>query len=191
MLRKPLVLMFTIAMLFSWIVGIQLVDLVRANPLPEMYLRASIENPKNTTYSTNTVALNFSVESQNFFPYLNFSYSLDTQELKPIESITVIGHEYIPINPGIYSQTLEGSCVLSNLSEGWHNVTLYVTYYLSRGWSPVGGPTQLTNTTFNIAIPQLREVEPEPFPTMIIVVVSGVSTIVIGASLLIYLKKRP
>jgi hypothetical protein len=186
--RTALALTLILALLFSAVAGMQLVDFGRANPLPEMYMRATIENPKNTTYTTNTVALDFSAESSTFFQYLNFFYSLDAQEVKPIESMTVTGHEFIPSNPGVYRQWFEGSSVLSNLSEGWHNVTIYVTYSSSREDPPYGGPTPLANTTFMIALPQLQE--QEPFPTTVVAAASAATIAVVGVGLLVYLKKR-
>jgi hypothetical protein len=39
------------------------VNLVRANPLPDLDPKISIENPQNTTYNANTITLNFTVES--------------------------------------------------------------------------------------------------------------------------------
>lgn len=189
MLMKRTAVALVMVLSFSAVTGTQFVSLGKANPLPEMYMRATIENPKNTTYNTNTIALDFSAEASTFFPYLNFSYSLDAQEVKPVESMTVTGHEFIPINPGVYRQWLRGSCALSNLSEGWHNVTVYVTYASSRENPPYGGPIRLANTTFRIAFQQLQKEEPFPTALVAVLIASGTSVSVIGVGLLVYFKK--
>jgi len=186
--RKTLALTLSLTILIIFTAEMPLVSLVRANPLPEMYFRATIENPRNITYTTNTIALDFLAESSTFFPYLNFSYRLDTQDAKAIEKMTLTGNEFIPINPGVYRQWFRGSCVLYNLSEGWHNVTVHVTYALSRERPLYGGPIQLANTTFRIALPQLEE-PPEPFPTTL-VIASVITAAVYGIGLLVYFKKR-
>lgn len=179
---------FVLTLLFSALAETQLVNLGKANPLPELYTRMTIENPKNTTYTTNTIVLNFSVESVSFFSRRNFSYSLDGQELKPIESISVVSQEFIPISPGVYNETLKGSCVLSNLSEGWHNVTVYLIRDSSTADPQYGEPLQLASTAFMIALPKVRE--PEPFPTTMVAVASGAIVALIATGLMVYFKKR-
>jgi hypothetical protein len=181
-----LAITFISVLLFSLAAGTQFISLGKANPLPEMYMRATIKNPKNTTYNTNTITLNFSAESLNFFPYLNFSYNIDAQEAKPVESITVTGQEFIPINPGIYHQWLEGSCVLSNLSEGWHNVTVYQISDYPAGKPQNGEIIRSATTEFMIA----KEIPRPEFPTTLATAASISSVTIIGIGLLVYFKRR-
>jgi hypothetical protein len=126
-IRKALLLLFVFS--FAMVAGTQFIKLGKTNLIPDLYTYLTLENPQNTTYNVNTVTLKFSAEFVSFSSSFNFSYALDAQEQKPIENITIISESGIPINPGIYRKTLNGSCILSNLSEGWHNITVYQTGY--------------------------------------------------------------
>lgn len=150
MKRKTLALTVILAFLVSAVAGTQFVKLGKADPIPALYTELTIENPQNTTYNVNTITLNFSVESLSFFQWRHFSYSLDGKELKLIANLTVASEEFIPINPGIYSELIRGNCVLSNLSEGLHNVTVYLIRDASTADIHYGEADPLANAKFKI-----------------------------------------
>jgi len=148
--KKLTVLVLILALLVLTVAGTQFVNLGRADPIPALYTKLTIENPQNTTYNVNTVTLNFSVESLSFYQWRHFSYSLDGKELKLIDNLTVDSEEFIPINPGIYRELLRGNCVLSNLSEGLHNVTVYLIRDASTADIHYGEAFPLANAQFKI-----------------------------------------
>lgn len=177
---KKQTLALIMALLFSAVAGTQFANLGRANPLPELYQELTIVNRHNGTSNMNTITVNFALESQNFFQWRNFSYSLDGKELKAVDNVTVVSSSLLPTNPTVYVEVLRGSCVLSNLSEGWHNVTVYL---INDAKATIGYGEVLTSASARFII------EPEPFPTMIVIAPIA-SVVVIGSSLLVYFRKR-
>jgi len=163
----------------SAVAGAQTVNVGRANPLPDIEPVVVIENPPKATYNRNTITLNFTVAS-NWGIYSVF-YSLDGQNMTPIEDLTVVSQEDVNIgkSPRVDRVTLRGSCVLPNLSEGWHNVTIYQIYQFETYEKHETGDILSSATTeFMIDTFSLIEVLPITFVA------------VIGFSLLVYLKKR-
>ena len=81
--------------------------------------------------------------------------------------------------------TISGNTTLVGLSEGLHNVTVYAN-------DTVGRIGNSETVTLNITQEpkELPALEPEPFPTTLVLTVSGASLAVIAAVLLIYFKKR-
>jgi hypothetical protein len=138
------------------VAGTQLVSVGKANPIPDLYTYLTLENPQNTTYNVNTLTLKFSAEFLSFSSSFNFSYALDAQEQKPIENITIISESGIPINPGFYSKTLNGSCILSNLSEGWHNITVYQTGYKEKIFAFANAKFMIDTNPPNVSILSLE-----------------------------------
>ena len=112
--RTTLALSLIFGLLFSILVGTQLANLGRANPLPELYQELTVVNRHNGTNNVNTITVNFALESQNFFQWRNFSYSLDGKELKAVDDLTVVSSSSLPTSPTVYVEVLRGSCVLSN-----------------------------------------------------------------------------
>ena len=186
MKRRALALTLVFALLFSAVAGTQFADLGRANPLPELYQELTIVNRNNGTTNENTITVNFALESQNFFQWRNFSYSLDGKELKAVDDLTVVSSSSLPTSPTVYVEVLRGSCVLSNLSVGWHNVTVYLMND-ARGTIGYGGALSSANAKFIIE-PE-PQTEPEPTPTTL-VVTSIASVAFVSAGLLVYFKKR-
>jgi hypothetical protein len=125
MKRKALALTLISAFLFSTIAGTTLVKLASANFLPPLDPAITIDSPQNATFTGDSIVLNFTGQSNwNIYSYY---YSVDGQSLKPVENITIISQEELNIgNPSPTKRTtVQGSCILHNLSEGWHNVTIY------------------------------------------------------------------
>jgi hypothetical protein len=177
---------FISVLLLSAVAGTQFVNVGKANPLPDINPNITIENPQNATYHVNTITLNFTIES-NWGVYPCF-YSLDGQKMEPIENLTVISREDVNIgkNPQVHRTTLKGSCVLSNLSEGWHNVTFYLItdHEISLYRTYVKGDV-LYSATVQFVIDSS-----ESLLTALVVDASGASVAILGIGLLVYFKKR-
>jgi hypothetical protein len=119
---------FVSMLLLSALVGIQLVNLGRANPLPDYDPNITIENPQNATYNVNSFTLNFTVAAWwRTFPC---GYSLDGEKMRNVENMTIVSVKNWFSAPYPARTTLKGSCILSNLAEGWHNanVSYFNTY---------------------------------------------------------------
>ncbi len=163
------------------VASIQYVSLVNANPMPTVNTRIEIDSSENKTYTTSDVTLHFYVwESVEH----NIYYSLDKQEMKSVDNLTV-NREYdlnAGKNPEIMVADLRGYCVLTNLSNGWHNLTIYEISNYSLDNSQI---VHSASTQFKIEIPP----RPESFPVMPITASIGFVTIV-SVSLLIYFKKH-
>jgi len=104
---------------------------------------------ENKTYDTSDVSLSFTANE----PVSQTSYSLDGQD----------------------NVTIAGDTILTGLSEGAHNITVYAT-------DNAGNIGASEIITFTIA-------KPEPLPTTMIIA-PIVSVVVIGVGLLVYFKKR-
>jgi hypothetical protein len=167
--------------------GTVLITLVKANGyIPTANTRIEIDNPTNKTYTNNTISLEFYVWQA--FRWLNFFYRLDGNEMKAIENLTVT-HEFDlnpAKNPSFIVTNLRGNCILSNLSEGWHNVTVYQIGDFPADSPEDGEILRSATTDFFIG----REPPPSPqFPIPFVATVTTL-TVVIIAGLLIYARKR-
>ncbi len=129
--KQVMTITFVSLLLFSALAGLQLVDLAWANLMIGIkpgYATISIHSPQEKTYNVNAVPLNFIVITNMWCDYYSFSSVLDRQAAVKIERVNVTGKVTIrddyPYDP--YTEyTLEGSAVLPNLSDGWHNITVY------------------------------------------------------------------
>ena len=130
-MRKTTFAVALAALLITAAAGTFSTKLVEANPFPPPITEITIENPQNTSYNVNTIVLFFSAKSVSFFPNSIFYYSLDGGERKLIVNRTTVSEEFLPINPGIYVKSVTGNSTLGNLSEGWHNVTVYDIRHLN------------------------------------------------------------
>jgi hypothetical protein len=136
--------------------------------------------------------------------YLYF-YLLDGQDRQSsvkVEEIQVIGQETISNDTYIpYTEyTLRGQAILPNLSDGPHNLTVFM------GWVKEDGVIYHANidpfsTTAHFSVdtttptpspspsPQETETEPESF-TVALATTAAVAVVVIGVGLLVYFNKR-
>lgn len=121
-----------------------------------------ILSPQNQTYTTTEVPLIWASNEQRIMA----DYTLDLLSHIPLYAyFTLSEHEAPP-----------GNTTLTDLSNGTHTLTVYVI--TERG-------TASQTVTFTIEQQQI-----EPFPTALVVAVSGVAVVIIGAGLLVYFKKR-
>lgn len=123
MKRKAILLVM--GLLFSAVAGTILVKLSSANPLPTVDATITIDSPQNATFTGDSIVLNFTGQSNwNIHSYY---YCVDGQSLKPVENIKIVLQEEANIgkSPPVNRTTVQGSCILHNLSKGWHNVTIY------------------------------------------------------------------
>lgn len=136
-MKKKASAVFISLLLLLAVAGIWFVNLGKTNFIPQAYTEMTIENPKNMTYNVNAITLNFSAETNRMI--YDFFYSLDRQDMERI-SMSIISQELEnpAQNPQIYRATLKGSRVLSNLSEGLHNVSFY-HIRLTAGEDPKNG----------------------------------------------------
>src|SRR3972149_2461919 len=177
-----------LALLLSALAGNHLVNAVKANGyIPEPTSQMTIGNPVNKTYYVNTTTLEFHVATSYWD--LNFFYSLDGQDMKKVENLTTFTKEDLNAgkNPSVYLTTLKGTCVLGNLSEDLHNVTVYQISYVYG--NPLNEQTVYSaSTQFNIAtLPEPEQTEPEvSFPVVPVAAAVAVG----GAGLLVFHKKR-
>jgi hypothetical protein len=115
--------------------------------------KISIKSPKNQAYNESSVLLDFSVDVVSAVKAVNWTgYSLDGQQ----------------------NVTITGNTILTGLSSGLHNVTVYANdTYGNMG----------TSETIDFTISQ-------PFPIVPVAAASGASIAIIVVGLLIYFKKR-
>jgi len=133
----------------------------------------------NEVYSSSDVPLNVTVQIRGFI-YKNIervrwvNYSLDGQTAIPLELIVPSD-----LSPGYY---VHGNDVLTGLSDGTHNLTIYGETY-------VGGLTGSFNSTVSFTVDTSTTGATEPFPTILAATaLSLVAVVSIGA--IVYSKKR-
>ena len=188
-MKKTLVLVLILTLFFSTLAIALLVKEGEADPFPPPTTEITIENPQNASYNENLIALNFSAESISFFSNLHFYYSIDGQERIPIENVTVVSEQFVPINPGIYIKNVTGNCVMGNMSEGWHNVTVYEISHIND--DPQNEEIIYSaSAQFNVVVTPEPQREPDSFPFVPVAAVSGVALAIFSIGLLTYLKKR-
>lgn len=183
-IRKTCCRVLVLALLLSAVAGGQFLRLGKANPLPDIDPRITIENPQNVTYNVNTITINFTVAS-NWGVYPLF-YSLDGRKMEPIENMTIISQEDIHagFSPPVDRTTLKGSCVLSNLSEGRHNMTFYlitpreISLYRTYEKGEI-----LHSATTEFMIDNFSLTDPLP---MTLVAASAVSVAVVSVGFIVY-----
>lgn len=185
MKRKALSIILIIMLLLSGSAGTFFVSLVEANPLPDISPEIIIKSPQNTSYVGDTIVLNFTASST--WISSSISYSLDDSDKIAVNTTTVLEEDAnVGKNPAIYRTKVEGTCALSNVSRGWHNITLFMicenekfSYY---------------ETYFKGDIIASESVSffvdaPIGIPFLPSIVLSVVIVIVIGVGLLVYFKK--
>ncbi len=171
------------ALFFSAVSGTILVEVASGNPLPPVYPEITIDPPQNATFTGDSIVLNFTGKSN--WDIYSYHYSLDGQSLKPVENITIISQEEANFgkNPNVNRTTVQGSCILHNLSLGWHNVTIYNIATENFVWN---SPLYEKGETM-CQIKYSFRVQENPLSTALIIV-AIVATM--SVCLLVYFKKR-
>ena len=116
--------------------------------------KVSVLSPLGQAYNESSVSLDFFVDKQIDWA----GYSLD-------------GNENI---------TITGNSTIANLSNGSHNVTVYIN-------DTFGNAVISKTVMFSVAVPIP---EPEPFPVVPVAAVSVAVAAVVGAGLLVYFRRR-
>jgi hypothetical protein len=183
MKRKALGLTLILALLFSAVAGTILVKLSSANPLPPVDATITIDSPQNATFTGDSIVLNFT--GQSTWDIYSYYYSVDSQSLKPVENIKIVLQEEANIgkSPPVNRTTVLGSCILHNLSTGWHNVTICNIATGKFFWN--FPQYQKGETMYQIEYS--FRIQEESLPT-ILTIIAIVATI--SADLLVYFKKR-
>ena len=120
----------------------------------------TILSPKNETYTTCDVPLNFTVSELAEW----MGYSLDER------STVVLNDGFVP---------------LAGLSYGSHSITVYANDTVGRL-----GASETVYFTITQETEEIPEGQPEPFPTSLVIIVSGASLAAVSVGLLVYFKKR-
>ena len=165
--------------------------------IPTPANRIEIVEPRNETYANSTVVLYFNVTeahraviwTNRTFTSCDFNCSIDNQEMQVVENLNITKeYDLNPYkNPYTPVADLVGSAVLCNLSDGWHNVTVYqIDWQVTKNqWH-----TQVINSeTVSFKIDTTPSAS-EPFPTVPVAVASGASIAAIAVGILAYFKKR-
>jgi hypothetical protein len=116
-----------------------------------------ILSPESKQYAVHDVPLSCIIDER---PLFKIAYSLDEK----------------------YNVTITGNMTLIGLSNGAHNVTIYV-------WDVAGNIGASETLHFSIAKPEPKPHSPEPFPITLIVALLA-SVAIIGAGILVYFKRR-
>jgi hypothetical protein len=143
------------------------------------------------TYKSNSLTVNFTAET-NWLDYV-FYYSLDHSKLISIENVTIISAERIPdaYNPLMNRTVLKGSCLLSDMSSGWHNITVYQIGHF-RGNSPYASNMNSASSQFFVDTHSLEQSlsEGNIFDIVLLVGVASTILIVVALGLVVYFRRR-
>ena len=186
MKKKALALL--LAIFVSLVAGMRAVEVTNANFIPsEPFI--TIDSPEeNRTYATSSVWLNLTL--------LAF-YDSDSWNTSRVAELSLDGEGNITI-PVVYEgldedgfSTVTGSSLLSDLSEGSHNITVYATYNFLEPWNLFYSNSKTIN--FLVELPEPTpspESQIETFPTTLVAPASVASVAIVGVGLLVYFKKR-
>jgi hypothetical protein len=131
----------------------------KPTPVPPIQNSSSniiLDTPKET-YRSTLLVVNFSVET-NWSNY-SFYYSLDKSNLKPAENVTVISIESIPdaYELKMNRTVLSGSLMFSNMSSGWHSITLIQLGHF-RGNSQYGNNMNSASSQFFVDTESIAQI---------------------------------
>jgi hypothetical protein len=200
-MRKPTVLFLLLAfvgLLFSPM-------LVIAKPnmfVKPRYCHISIQSPQNGTHNSATILLNFTVKKWDISDVYSYFYVLDGQDYQSgvkVEEIQFVGEETMS-EEHLFSYvetSLMGQAVLPSLSDGAHSVTVLIGQVIGDGRIQPANVDPFSTTahfnvdsTINSSSPIPQETDSTPFPTILVATASGVSIVLFGLGILIYLKRH-
>jgi hypothetical protein len=106
--------------------------------------------------------------------------------MEPIKNMSVVSQDLLYTSFPVTRTVLNGSCVLSHLSEGRHNVT----FYLVTDREISGLPKKYGNGEVLLSATNEFVIDTPQFPTTFVIITSGLTTAFAGISLRFYFKKR-
>ncbi|MCW4044628.1 MAG: hypothetical protein NWE94_03820 [Candidatus Bathyarchaeota archaeon] len=174
MSNKALAIPFIWMLLLSVVVGTRIVYLAEANPIPppDPYCNISIYSPQNKTYNTEPVRLSFAVKTNYELGSYQYFYFLDGQDIQTSFKVEEI-QDFGPSAEYHHA----GQAVLPTLSDGWHNVTVFIGYVDADGAIRTAEVDPLFATAhFNFSAVSQQE----PFPTLWLV--AAIVTAATGAT---------
>ena len=132
-MNKKTVIAATITSVFliSIVAGMQAVQVGNANPFPT-YPVISIESPTNQTYTENSLVLNVTLVTQWDGLYFTSEKRLISYCIDGKESIQLTQTEY-KFDSEEQASILHGSAILSDVTEGTHNLRVNAVYYYDTG----------------------------------------------------------
>ena len=183
--------------------GSQLISSAGANPnmfMKPRYCNISIQSPQNGTQNSAPILLNFTVKEWDISDVYAYFYILDGQDYQSgvkIEDIQFVGQETLSEEHAFsyVETTLKGQAVLPTLSDGAHNVKVFIGQVLGDGTiRPANVDPFSTTANFNVdstteSSPSLQETEQKSFPTTLVATASGASAALVCLGLLVYFKK--
>jgi hypothetical protein len=130
-------------------------------------------------YSKSSISsVNFIVDSVPIVSFLSFeNKTFDASDVPLNFTVNQAVSQIVYCFDGQENVTISGNTTLTELPNGEHNVTVYVT-------DDTGNTGASETVIFNVDVPE----PPEPFPTALVTAASGTSFVSIG--ILVYFKKR-
>lgn len=207
MKRTALVLIFILA-LFSELVSSKIISLSEANPTmfqKDRYCHISIQSPQNgTTIRIAPVLLNFTVKKAYVPDVYSYFYLLDGQDVQSgvkVEEMQLVGQETISEEHlfDYVEDTLMGQAVLPDLSDGNHNVTVFIGQTRDDGTiQPANIEPFYSTVSFSVDTttpypsPKATEtsLNSEPFPTTFVAVSALIVATGSGLSAAYYIRKK-
>ena len=188
------------ALLITAVAGTFLVGLGKANPIliKPIYAEISVQHPQEKTYSISVVALNFTVKTNSDPSLITYGYLLDGKVNGTVDQINITGTEityddqptWTGDKPTDYyywpyaEYTLEGEAVLSGLSDGVHNITVYQGSI----------DDFLLSNTVSFIIDTTPEDDAQSEPSVLIsiapIAVSTVAVVILSVVLLVYYRRK-
>jgi hypothetical protein len=126
---KKTALGLTLMLLFSSVIGVQLVSKAKAEIFGPIFFldfkgnEVKISYPQNQTYNADSILVNFTIEMGGYC--FDFGYNIDGGPIARIATIEKVSESgWIPYVTYVFS----GSVLLANLSEGSHSIAVYHGY---------------------------------------------------------------
>jgi hypothetical protein len=210
-MKKSALALILAAFLTSVLAGAQMISLVDANPTmfkKQRYCDIIIQSPeKGSTLNTEPFFLNFTVKEVDMADAYSYFYLLDEQDIQSgvsVEDIQLVRQETITNDTFFHyvEITLRGQAVLPHLSNGGHNVTVFIGQAKDDGTiNPANIDPFSSTINFNVdtkTAPPSPSAEPtnaSPNPdlsltTSVAIATSIASAAVVGSGIVIYSKKR-